>query len=149
MLLKKLRQAPLVLLTLVAFTGCDRAAEPHSAIAEHKAVASTLRLMVDRSTIAYLADHGIYPMIGTGPCGQDKASVWYVTDILDGAGTKFDDPGDALHSSAGARFALSAVMEYPRPAATDDCAYLTSAGYSLFGLRAKSVPLQRVGPIKS
>jgi hypothetical protein len=41
---------------------------------------------------------------------------------------------------------LFATMEHPTPSTADDCAYLTSNGYALRSLVARSVPLSVGSP---
>lgn len=86
----------------------------------------------------FLADGQVIYM-GIGPCEEDEASVWYGTDIIGAKGQKWSDAAEALSRDAGQRFTLSAVMEYPRPATTDGCAFLKTNGYSLLTLRAEAV----------
>ena len=132
-----------MLVALASLSACEREVVPFDASVERSVKSSTLQLLVDRSTVAFLADHGVEPMIGTGACGKDEAPVWYVADVIGSDGRKWPSADQALSHDAGQRFTLSAIMDYPRPADTNDCAYLTSVGYSLFGLRAKSVPLSK------
>ena len=143
MLLRHLTQGPLVLVVVASLSACEREVVPYSASVERSVKSSKLQLLVDRSTVAFLANHGLEPMIGTGPCGKDEAPVWYVADVIGTNGRKWPSAHQALSHDAGQRFTLSAIMDYPRPGDTNDCAYLTSVGYSLFELRAKSVPLSK------
>ncbi|MCL6252085.1 hypothetical protein M3P36_13650 [Altererythrobacter sp. KTW20L] len=93
-----------------------------------------------------MAEHDVYPMIGTGRCDGEKASVWYMADFLGENGKLSDDSAEVLRDDAGQRFTLVATMEYPTPAVTDDCGFLTTAGYSLYSLAGRALPLQVMNP---
>ena len=95
-------------------------------------------MTIGRADLAYLAEHGIRPMIGTGPCAGDEATVWYNTDIAGPDGRTWDSPPDAIRSSAGKTFTLSAVMRFPKAETTNDCAFITSVGYSLYRMEGGS-----------
>ena len=138
---KKPIQSAMVV-SLVFLSACERVAQPHDAVVDRSSTAPTLAISINRADVAYMADHDIRPMIGTGPCGREGASVWYLTDVISANGHTWDNPADAIRNDIGERFTLSATMEYPTPAATDNCAYLTSVGYSLHSLMAQSVPLR-------
>ena len=133
-----------VVIPLVFLGACERVARSESAIVDRSAVVPSLAISVSRDDIAYMVEHDVSPMIGTGRCGSEEASVWYMADVVGENGKLHNDLAEVLRDDGSQRFTLVATMEYPTPAMTDDCGFLTTVGYSLHGLAGRALPLHVV-----